>query len=99
MFYSRDWARCQTLVIVCDRNKVVGSIPHDLAPLKIEEEPTEIREPKDALCMSVRLSSSPRFVVSKATVNTARSRASTTRVYGSDVHCKRALNADTVVCR
>ena len=50
-------------------------------------------------CMSMRLSLSPRFVVLKATVNRARSRASTTRVYGSDVHCKRALNGDTMVCR
>ena len=48
---------------------------------------------------SVRLSSSPRFVVSIATVNRARSRASTTRVYGLDAHCKRALNGDTEECR
>ena len=50
-------------------------------------------------CMSVRLSSSPRFVASKATVNRARSRARPTRVYGSDVHCNRALNGDTMVCK
>ena len=50
-------------------------------------------------CMSVRLSSSPRFVVSKATVNRVRSRAINTRVYGSDVHYKRARNEDTMVCK
>ena len=49
MFYGRDWPRCQTLVIVCDQNKVVGPIPHGLAPLEIKEKPTEILEPKDAL--------------------------------------------------
>ena len=36
-------------MIVCDRNRVVGPIPHGLAPLEIKEKPTEIREPKDAL--------------------------------------------------
>ena len=50
-------------------------------------------------CMSMRLSSSPRFVVSKSTLNRAKSRASTTRAYGSDVHYKRALNGDTMVCK
>ena len=40
LFYGREWARCQTLVVVCDRNKVVGPIPHDLAPLEIKEKPT-----------------------------------------------------------
>ena len=49
MFYGRDWPRCQTIVIACDQNKVVGLIPHGLAPLEIKEKPTEIREPKDAL--------------------------------------------------
>ena len=49
LFYGRDWASCKTLVTVCDRNKVAGPIPHGLAPLKIKEKPTEIREPKDAL--------------------------------------------------
>ena len=86
-------------MIVCDQNKVIGPIPHGLTLLEIKEKPTEIREPKVALCMSVRLSSSPRFVVSKATVNRARSRVSTTRVYGSDVHCKRALNGETMARR
>ena len=46
---GRDWARCQTLVVVCDRNEVVGPISHGLAPLEIKEKPTKIREPKDAL--------------------------------------------------
>ena len=36
-------------MIVCDRNKVVGPIPHGLAPLEIKHKPTEIREPKDTL--------------------------------------------------
>ena len=34
---------------VCDRNKVVGPIPHDLNPLETKEKPTKIWEPKDAL--------------------------------------------------
>ena len=50
-------------------------------------------------CMRVRLSSSPRFVVSKATVNKTRFGASTTQVYGPDVHYKRTLSRDTVACR
>ena len=50
-------------------------------------------------CISVRLSSSPRFVVSKATVYRTRSRASTARVNGLDVHYKRALNGNTMACR
>ena len=36
-------------MVVCDRNKAVGPIPHGLAPLEIKEKPVEIREPKDAL--------------------------------------------------
>ena len=36
-------------MVVRDRNKVVGPIPHGLAPLEIKEKPTEIRKPKDAL--------------------------------------------------
>ena len=38
-------------------------------------------------------------MILKSTVSKVRSRASTTRVYGSDVHCKRALNGDTLACR
>ena len=30
-------------------NKVVGHIPHGLAPLEIKEKSTQIRDPKDAL--------------------------------------------------
>ena len=37
------------ILVVRDRNKVVGPIPHGLAPLEIKEKPTKIREPKDAL--------------------------------------------------
>ena len=37
-------------MVICDRNKVVGPIPHGLAPLEVKEKPTEIRDPKDALC-------------------------------------------------
>ena len=36
-------------VTVCDRNKVVGPIPHGLAPLGIKEKSVDIQEPKDAL--------------------------------------------------
>ena len=36
-------------MIVCYRNKVVGPIPHGLAPLETNEKPTEIRKPEDAL--------------------------------------------------
>ena len=81
-------------MVVCDRNKVVGSIIHGLASLEIKEKSTQIREPKDAL-----YERAAELVVSKATVNRARSRASTTRVYGSDVHCNRALSGDTMVCK
>ena len=98
MLYGRNWARCQTLANVCDQTKVVGPIPHGLAPLEIKEKPSEIREPKDALYEhAAELVTALRGP--KAIVNRARSRASTTRVYGSDVYCKRAPNGDTIVCK
>ena len=86
-------------MIICDRNKVVGPIPHGLAPLEIEEKSTEIREPKDALYVrAAELDAALRGLKSHRKQR-ARSRTSTTRVYKSDVHCKRALNGDTMVCR
>ena len=95
---NTNGTRGQTLVIVCDRNKMIDSISYGLTNWKLKRNPLRFGSLK-MRCMSVRLSSPPRFVVSKATVNRARSRATTTRVYGLDAHCKRALNGDTMTCR
>ena len=63
LFYGRDWARCQTIVVVCDRNKVVAPSLMVLPHWKLKRNPLRFGSLR-MRCMSVWLSSSPRFVVS-----------------------------------